>query len=237
MDINCDLGEGLKNDYRLMPYLDSCNIACGGHAGDKETMIKTLRLAGKYGVKAGAHPSFEDRKNFGRKEVSVPMEVLKTQLIQQIGLLYELTKAENMSLHHVKAHGALYNMAWNSNEIATVIIEAVQFFKEKLCIYGPFDSALERKAKEAGIPFMIEIFADRNYEDDFRLVSRMKPKAIITDPDEVRKRMEKIISEGALISLHGKKRSINFDTLCVHGDHPHAVKIVKELRDLKRELY
>jgi UPF0271 protein len=237
MDINCDLGEGMENDHKIMPYLDSCNIACGGHAGDKETMIKTLRLAKKYGVKAGAHPSFEDIKNFGRKEVSVPMDMLKTQLINQIGLLNELAKAENIRLHHVKAHGALYNMAWKSNEISSVIIEVVQFFKQELYLYVPFDSALEKKAKEAGIPFMIEIFADRNYDDHFELVSRLNPKAVITEAIEVRKRMEKIIRGGALISLHGKKRSINFDTLCVHGDHPHAVEIVKELRDLKRALH
>jgi len=227
----------MKNDHKIMPYLDSCNIACGGHAGDTETMIKTLRLAKIHGVKAGAHPSFEDRKNFGRKELKVPLDTLKTQLVNQIGLLNELAIAENIRLQHVKAHGALYNMAWKSNEISTVIIEATQFFNEELCLYVPFDSVLERKAKEAGIPFMIEIFADRNYDDRFELVSRMNPKAVITDVTEVRKRMEKIIREGALFSLHGKKRSINFDTLCVHGDHPHAVEIVKELRDLKRELH
>ena len=237
MDINCDLGEGMKNDHRIMAYLDSCNIACGGHAGDRETMINTLRLARKHGVKAGAHPSFEDRKNFGRKEVSVPQDVLRAQLIHQIGVLNDLAKGENIRLHHVKAHGALYNMAWKSDEMATVLIEAVQFFNQNLCIYAPFDSALERKAKEAGMPIMIEIFADRNYDDDFTLVSRMHPKAVITEVAEVRKRVEKIIRDGSLISLHGKKRSINFDTLCVHGDHPHAVEIVKELRDLKRALH
>ena len=236
MDINCDLGEGMGNDDKIMPYIDSCNIACGGHAGDKNTMIKTLHLAKKYGVKAGAHPSYEDKINFGRKELSVSKGLLKAQLINQIDVLNQLAKDENMKLHHVKAHGALYNMAAKSGEIAQIIVEAVQFVEQNLYIYAPFDSELEKKAKIMGVPYMIEVFADRNYDDDFNLLSRVEPMAVIETTEEVKSRVEKMIREGTLISLHGIKRSINFDTLCVHGDHPHALEIVRELSYLKRRL-
>lgn len=233
MDINCDLGEGMANDAEIMAYINSCNIACGGHAGDKNSMIKTLKLAKKYGVRAGAHPSFEDVENFGRKELLVSKPVLKAQLIGQIDALNQLALDENMKLHHVKAHGALYNMAAKSSEIAQIIVEAVQFFKQNLFIYAPFDSELEKKAKIMGVPYMIEVFADRNYDDDFNLLSRKEPMALIETTEEVKSRVEKMISEGTLISLHGIKRSINFDTLCVHGDHPYALEIVRELFILK----
>ena len=235
MDINCDLGEGMGNDDKIMPYINSCNIACGGHAGDKNTMIKTLHLAKKYGVKAGAHPSYEDKINFGRKELSVSKGLLKAQLINQIDVLNQLAKDENMKLHHVKAHGALYNMAAKSGEIAQIIVEAVQFVEQNLYIYAPFDSELEKKAKIMGVPYMIEVFADRNYDDDFNLLSRKVPLAVIETTEEVKSRVKKMIKEGTLISLHGIKRSINFDTLCVHGDHPHALEIVRELFILKED--
>jgi len=233
MDINCDLGEGMSYDREIMAYIDSCNIACGAHAGNETTMIQSLKMAKKHNVKAGAHPSFEDRINFGRKEISLPGKVLKDQLIKQIEFLNQLAKKEDMELHHVKAHGALYNMASRSEEIAGVFIEAVQYFEENLCIYAPFNSELEKKAKEKGIPCMIEIFADRNYDDDFNLVSRTHPEAVIGSVAAVKRRVEKMMSEGVLISLHGRKRNINFDTLCVHGDHPLALEIVKELSELK----
>lgn len=236
MDINCDLGEGMSNDREIMAYIDSCNIACGGHAGDVSSMIRSLQSAKEHGVKAGAHPSFEDSINFGRKEMSLPNEVLKQQLIRQIDLLIQLAKKEGMKLHHVKAHGALYNMASRSKEIAGVIIEAVQYFKQDLCVYVPFDSEMEKKARENGVPFMVEVFADRNYDDDFNLISRVEPKAVIGAAEEVKRRVEIMIREGILISLHGKKRKINFDTLCVHGDHPNALEIVRELSDLNRQL-
>ena len=234
MDINCDLGEGMSNDQEIMTYIDSCNIACGGHTGDQESMLATLRLASQYDVKIGAHPSFEDRVNFGRKEMSVPKVVLKEQLIKQIDTLNQLAKKENMKLHHVKAHGALYNLACKSGEIADIFIEAVQNFNQDLIIYAPFGSELEKKAREKGVQFMIEVFADRNYDDDFNLISRGKPMAVIDSVEVVKRRVERMMREGVLISLHGRKRKINFDTVCVHGDHPNALDIVKELSELKR---
>lgn len=232
MDINCDLGEGMGRDGDIMPYLDSCSIACGGHAGDRETMLATLRLAREHEVRVGAHPSFEDRTNFGRTEMYVPHEQLRSQLIHQIAELSVLAKLEDVELKHVKAHGALYNMSARSADLASLLIEVVDFFNEDLILYVPFDSLLERKSREAGIPYMVEAFADRNYDDDFRLVPRSRPDAVITDPELVLERVERLLSEQEIVSANGKVRKVEVDTLCIHGDNPRAVEIAELLKRL-----
>ncbi len=233
MDINCDLGEGMINDAELMAEVDSCNIACGGHTGDKRSMIETLRLAKQYGVKAGAHPSFEDTLNFGRSVLQVPLNDLKSQLIHQIAGLNELAKAKGMKLHHVKAHGALYNETAHSREMANVLIEAVNFFKEDLCIFAPYGSVLVEELKRKGIKHWVEVFADRNYNDQLRLVPRSFPDAVINDPKEIKKRVIKMIKEKLVITSGNHELNIDFETICVHGDHPKALEILKELRDIK----
>lgn len=236
MDINCDLGEGIGHDADLMPYLSSCNIACGGHAGDRETMLSTMRLAKEHDVKIGAHPSFEDRPNFGRKEMYVPRERLRSQMIHQIAELAALARLEDVEIHHVKPHGALYNMAARSSDLARLIVNVLGFFKEDLVLYVPFGSQMERKAKEAGVPHALEAFADRNYDDSFALVSRSDPKAVITDPKEIRERVERMIRKGEVVSATGKVRQVDISTICIHGDNPAAVDIARELSRLNKEL-
>ena len=134
MDINCDLGEGLANDVQIMPYITSCNIACGGHAGSVEIMKETVLLAKKNRVKIGAHPSFIDMENFGRKELFLPNEFLRNQIISQVKILKEVSDKEGIRLHHVKLHGALYNMAAKFNDVAEAVIEAVRFFEDSLIL-------------------------------------------------------------------------------------------------------
>jgi UPF0271 protein len=237
MDINCDLGEGIGRDAEIMPYLDSCSIACGGHAGDRETMLTALRLAKEQEVKVGAHPSFEDRSNFGRKELYVPREQLRSQLIHQIAELSVLAKLEDVRLNHVKLHGALYNMASRESDLASLVIEVVDFFHEDIELYVPFGSVLERKAREARIPFATEAFADRNYDDQFQLLSRNLADAVITDPEAVCSRVERMIAEGEVVSVSGKVRKVEIDTICIHGDNPKAVEIARGLSDLKTRFY
>jgi UPF0271 protein len=232
MDINCDLGEGIGRDAEIMPYLDACSIACGGHAGDRETMVATLRLAKEHEVKVGAHPSFEDRGNFGRTELYVPHDQLRSQLIHQIAELSVLAKLEDVEIKHVKAHGALYNMSARSADLASLMIDVVSFFKEDLSLYVPFGSLLERKSREAGIPYSVEAFADRNYDDEFRLLPRSLPDAVITDPERVAERVERLMRENEIISARGKVKRVEVDTVCVHGDNPGAVEIAKELHKL-----
>ena len=234
MDINCDLGEGIGRDAEIMPFLDSCSIACGGHAGDRETMLATIRLAKEQEVKVGAHPSFEDRNNFGRTEMYVPPEQLRSQLIHQIAELNVLAKLEDVRLNHIKLHGALYNMAAKSSDLADLVIGVVNFFREEIELYVPFGSKLERKARESRIPYATEAFADRNYDDQFRLVSRQLPDAVISDPSVVCERVERMIDKGEVVSVTGKVKKVEIDTVCIHGDNPRAVEIASELHDLKK---
>ena len=155
MDINCDLGEGLENDAQIMPFISSCNIACGAHAGGKELMRATVLLAKKYKVKIGAHPSFADRKNFGRREMDVPKDLLIEQIMAQIAVLKEITEKEGEVLHHVKPHGALYNMAAKDREVADIVIEAVQSIDKRLIIYAPFRSVIANELKKETFHFIM----------------------------------------------------------------------------------
>lgn len=235
MDINCDLGEGVSDEAALMSLIDSCSIACGGHFGDISSMTKTLALAKKFGVKAGAHPSYNDRTNFGRKKMKVSPERLKRQIIEQISTLDELSGSMGMTLHHVKAHGALYNEAARDKTIGNVLIDSVVSFGRDLCIFVPYGSNLHQLVTERKIKHWVEVFADRNYNENFELISRGLDNAVISEPLEVKNRVRMMIREQCVKLGNGQKVPINFDTICVHGDHPKALDIVKGLNALKTE--
>ena len=236
MDINCDLGEGIGNDQAIMPYLGSCNIACGGHAGDKESMRNTVMLAQKYGVKIGAHPSFLDRVNFGRKEMDVPSEILKRQLTEQIFELKEITSSLGLTLHHVKPHGALYNLAAKSVDTAELIIDIMQDLGVETYLYVPFNSMIERLADKKGVSYCVEVFADRNYNDDFSLVPRTEPNAIIEDPEAIRLRVDEMIKKRAVTSINGLEKKADIQTICLHGDHKNAIQTAKLLYNFKDQI-
>ena len=232
MDINCDLGEGLANDAQIMPYISSCNIACGGHAGNIELIKKTVQLAKKFQVKIGAHPSFVDRENFGRKELYVPKDLLIEQIIDQISVLKRIVEKEGEVLHHVKPHGALYNMAAKDEKIAKSVIEAVQFFDDGLILYVPFRSSIANELIKRNLPFYYELFADRMYLDDLSLMSRKETGSVIENPKRVLKRVKQLIDLGTIKTVQGNNIKIKSDTICVHGDNPNAVEIVKSLSTL-----
>ena len=233
IDINCDLGEGMTNDALIMPYIDSCNIACGGHAGDIDSMSRTIGLAKEYGVKIGAHPSFEDRINFGRKALEVSSNELKSQLIRQISKLLELADEQEITLTHVKAHGALYNISAGNYNMGMLLIEVLTSFKEDLCIFVPYGSLLEKLVRERNLPFKTEVFADRNYNEELELMPRSHPHAVLNDIHQIKERVWQMISENKVVTFEGQEISIDFDTICVHGDHPKAVNICKALNELK----
>ena len=235
MDINCDLGEGLKNDAQIMPYISSCNIACGAHAGDKKLMKTTVLLAKEYKVKIGAHPSFADRENFGRKEMYVPKDLLKEQIVDQIKLLKEITEKNGEVLHHVKPHGALYNMAAKNRDIAKTVIEAVQSIDKDLILYIPFGSVIAKELLNRNHPFYYESFADRVYLDDLTLMLRKETGSVIENPQRVLKRVKQLINLGTIKTFQGNNIKIESDTVCVHGDNPNAVQIVKSLSTLIRK--
>ena len=236
MDINCDLGEGIGNDEVIMEFIGSCNIACGGHAGDLETMRRTVMMAKDFHVKIGAHPSFMDRLHFGRQVIEVSKETLKTQLLDQIHSLLKVLDSFGLPLHHVKPHGALYNLIAKSEEMSALMLEVMQELDEKTLLYVPFDSEIESLARSKGVPIWIEAFADRNYNDDFSLMSRSMPEAVINDPEEVRVRVENIIQNKELTSINGITKKAHIDTICLHGDHENAVDIAKILYDFKDQI-
>ncbi|MBU2952040.1 5-oxoprolinase subunit PxpA [Tamlana agarivorans] len=229
LDINADIGEGIGNESKLMPYITSCNIACGGHAGDLESMITVSRLAKKYGVKIGAHPSFPDKDNFGRKAIEMPCIALYTSIKNQIKDLIRVLDEEHLRLHHVKPHGALYNLAAVDEKIAQVIIEVMKALMLRIRLYVPYNSVIAKMAIENQIPIMYEAFADRNYNSDLTLVSRTKANALIKDPDTMFDHVFNMITDEKVKTATGEYVHIKADTFCVHGDSPDAYALISAL--------
>lgn len=218
IDLNCDMGEKIGNDEDIMPYITSANIACGYHAGDENSMRETVRLAKRYVVVVGAHPSWRDVDGFGRNEMSVPPEEVEALILHQAGVLAAIAKAEGMELHHVKPHGALYNQAAKDRILANAIARAVKRFSVDLVLVGLAGSGLVEAGIEAGLKVANEGFPDRNYNPDGTLVSRKEPHAIIESPDEIARHAIELVKQG--IDFRGRRMKV--DTLCLHGDHPHA---------------
>lgn len=226
--INCDLGEGSENDKLLMPLISACNIACGGHAGTLETMQHTIDLAMEYGVEIGAHPSYPDKENFGRKSMRIPAEELKRSLVAQILSLKQIAEAEGAKLNHVKPHGALYNDARKDENVARIIIEAISEFEDRMQLYAPENSTLAELAK-GKIPVVYEAFADRNYNADHSLVSRSKPNALIIQKGEIFEHLFQMVSEGKISCENGQIVGTKAETFCLHSDTPNSVEILQYL--------
>lgn len=232
MDLNCDMGENIGNDEDILPYITSANVACGFHAGDFNSMQTTVRLAKRYGVAVGAHPSWQDVDGFGRREMSLPAEEVESLVLYQIGALYAIAKAEGVELRHVKPHGSLYNQAVKDKVLANAIARAVKRFSGDLILFGLAGSSLIRAGIDAGLKVANEGFPDRNYNPDGTLVSRKEPHAIIESPEEVAQHAIHLIQNGILF---GETR-VKVDTLCLHGDHPHAAQNAKLIRDALENL-
>ncbi len=236
IDINADMGEGfghykIGNDEELIKYVTSINVACGFHAGDPNVMRETIRLAKKYGVNVGAHPSYPDLQGFGRRSMKMRKEELINFIIYQLGALSGFLKIENMSLSHIKPHGALYNDAANDKEIALAIGEAVSLFDKNLPIVGLANSPAIKIWKEMGLRVREEVFADRNYKDDGTLVPRSEKNALLKDPKEIAKRIYNMVSERKIKTTTGKKISVSFDTICIHGDTKNAPEIARKIKE------
>ncbi len=236
IDINADMGEGfghykIGNDEELIKYVTSINVACGFHAGDPNVMRETIRLAKKYGVNVGAHPSYPDLQGFGRRSMKMRKEELINFIIYQLGALSGFLKIENMSLSHIKPHGALYNDAANDKEIALAIGEAVSLFDKNLPIVGLANSPAIKIWKKMGLRVREEVFADRNYKDDGTLVPRSEENALLKDPEEIAKRIYNMVSERKIKTTTGKKISVSFDTICIHGDTKNAPEIARKIKE------
>lgn len=240
IDLNADLGEGAGNDSQLMPYLSSCNIACGVHAGAEETIKQTIGQALKNNVKIGAHPSFPDRKNFGRIPMEMPEEELRKSIVDQVQRVKDHVEKVGGRLHHVKPHGALYNLAAVREDIAQIILNTLYEF-DSLILYAPFGSVISNLAKKEGIVVHDEVFADRNYNDDLTLVSRTDSKAILYDPAAIVTHVIRMVKDHSVKTISGKLIPIKADTVCIHGDNPHAVEILtflhSKLKDAEIEVW
>lgn len=236
IDINCDVGEGIENEVLLMPYLSSCSIACTGHAGTIETIDDTIRLAKENNVKIGAHPSFPDRENFGRKFLKMSSNKLQESIEFQINLLVERASLQNVKLNHIKAHGALYNASVVDKFIANTIIQAIKNTVVSVLLYVPFNSILEKLALQNGIPVKREAFIDRNYNEDLTLVSRNKNNALISKPEKAFKHLYRMLSEERVNTVLNRNISIKAETFCIHGDNEKALYILKYItRELKNK--
>ena len=228
-DLNCDMGEGIGNDELIMPYITSANIACGYHAGNEETMRQTIVLAKKYNVNIGAHPSFLDRENFGRTEIKKSAEEVYDLVSKQIYLLQKIATDNNALLHHVKPHGALYNMAAKDKLLAQAIAKAVKDIDENLVLFGLSNSFLINEAKALGLRTISEVFADRTYRDDGSLTPRSQPNALIENADEAIQQVMMMVKQQKVKTVSGKEIPMVAETICIHGDGKHAVEFAKKL--------
>jgi UPF0271 protein len=227
VDVNCDVGEGIGNEADLMPYISSCNIACGGHAGDEDSMQSVIALAKKHNVKIGAHPSFPDRENFGRKFMAIPPGELSKSLEQQIMALKQHADALQAPVHHIKFHGALYNASAKDLALARSCISAIKNTLPNAYLYVPFGAVIAKEAHKHSIKIQYEAFADRQYHDDLSLVSRKEKNAVIHDKNEVLQHLERMILHGQVKTVEHSLVDIVADTFCVHGDTPNAVELIR----------
>ena len=227
IDINADVGEGIENEKELFPFISSCNIACGGHTGDYKTMLSTVKLAKDNEVKIGAHPSFEDKENFGRKILKFNREELLNSLTNQVESLQKILKKENVKLNHIKAHGALYNLSAYDIKSAKTLIDLAKRINTKLFV--PYSSLISKIAEKEGVEIYNELFIDRTYNSDFTLVSRDNSNALIRESDKMFQHVKKIIINKTISTINNESISVEFDTLCIHGDSPNAIEMIRDL--------
>jgi 5-oxoprolinase (ATP-hydrolysing) subunit A len=229
VDIDCDMGEGMENDALIMPYINSANIACGFHAGDSDTMKKTVALALQYSVRIGAHPSFRDKENFGRTEMDIPLQEVYDMVKEQVQSLQEVAGAMGTSVQHVKPHGALYNMSARDQMLAHMIATAIKDVDPSLILVGLSGSVSISEAVKVGLKTESEVFADRTYQDDGSLTSRKSPGAFIETESASIDHVMQMINESTVTTVSGKKIPIAAETICIHGDGENALVFAKAL--------
>lgn len=236
IDINCDLGESfgpytLGRDEELMPYITSANVACGFHAGDPAVMYRTVSLCMKNEVAVGAHPGYRDLHGFGRRVLQCTEDEIYGDVLYQIGALDAFCRALGVRLHHVKPHGALYNLAAVNDEVAHAVCRAVRSFDPELPVYALPGSQLHHEAEAMGLPVALEAFADRAYNPDGTLVDRRQRGAVIHDPQAVAERVLRMVTEGKVRAIDGTEIPLRPHTICVHGDTPGAAGLCRAIAE------
>ena len=240
ININCDLGEKSKlhsdhNDPELLSIVNSANIACGYHAGDEETMNKVVQISKKNNVSIGAHPSFNDPKNFGRKRHNLSKNEIKKLIIDQYEILKSIADNLDTKVTHIKPHGALNNMACEDLNLSKILAETIYDIDKNLIYLVPTGSKMEEAARKIDMKIACEIFADRNYEDDGNLVSRNKPNAVITDPEKCKQHVLKMVETQSINCFSGKKIKCEIDSVCIHGDNKESLQTAKQIKKVLEE--
>ncbi|GAB1577406.1 LamB/YcsF family protein [Bordetella petrii] len=240
IDLNCDMGESygawhMGNDAAVLQFVSSANVACGFHGGDPSTMRQTVAAAQARGVAVGAHPSLPDLVGFGRRPMQITPQEAYDMVVYQVGALAAVAAAQGARLHHVKAHGALYNMAAKDAALAQAICRAVRDVDGSLVLYGLAGSQLVSAAQELGLRAAHEVFADRSYQDDGSLTPRSQPGAMIEDLDAAVAQVLGMVRDGMVRSVNGHAVPVRADTLCIHGDQPNALVFAQGLRDALRD--
>ncbi|MDB9765319.1 LamB/YcsF family protein [Candidatus Pelagibacter sp.] len=236
ININCDLGEKSKHhsnkyDPDLLEIVNSANVACGYHAGDAPTMHDVVQISKKNGVSIGAHPSFNDPENFGRERMNLSSSEIRKLIIDQYEILQKIADNYGEKVTHIKPHGALNNMACEDIELATTLAKAINEISKDLIYLVPTGSKMEVAAKKLNMKIACEIFADRNYEDDGNLVSRKKPHALITDPEEAKKHVLNMVKNQSLNCHSGKQIPCEIDSVCIHGDNESSLATARSIRE------
>ena len=236
ININCDLGEksphhSNENDPELLKIVNSANIACGYHAGDKQTMNDVVKISKKNGVSIGAHPSFNDPDNFGRERMNLNSNEIRDLIIKQYEILQKITDQHQEKVSHIKPHGALNNMACEDIDLSTTLAKVIRELDKDIIYLVPTGSKMEIAAKKFDMNIACEIFADRNYEEDGNLVSRKKPYALITNPEEAKKHVLTMVQNQALNCYSGKKIPCEIDSICIHGDNISSLSVAKSIRE------
>ncbi len=236
ININCDLGEkskhhSNKHDPDLLKIVNSANVACGYHAGDQETMSQVIEISKKNGVSIGAHPSFKDPENFGRERIHLSSSEIEKLILDQYEILQKIASKHDENVTHIKPHGALNNMACEDLDLATTLAKTIKMISKDLIYLVPTGSKMEEAAKKLDMKIACEIFADRNYEDDGNLVSRKKPYALITDPDQAKKHVLKMVKTQSLNCHSGKQIPCEIDSVCIHGDNLSSLETARSIRN------
>lgn len=229
--LNCDLGEGVTNESLIIPWIDLASVACGGHCGDQHSIQETLTLVKIFGKKAGAHPSYPDWENFGRSTMDIKPEVLIQSLREQLGLFLDVAEKEKIGMDHIKFHGALYNDSAEKRELAYLLVNFIKNEFPSIPLFLPPHSEIEKAAKKVEIPFKLEVFGDRAYRNNYKLLSRRDKDSLFTQKKQVIFHLKSIIELNQIQTTAGELLPIQADTICIHGDNPGIGEFLPFIRD------